>query len=305
MDADALIKAPFSMLSQPFIVQETDEFVVLFKPAFFHSVSLRSSDTDSLAAWYRLNCPDFADAFVQASRNDAVFQRMSETLKIRLFSEFGMVSRLDYQTSGLVAFAKRPEVLLRCIRQSSLNMAVSGAKQRLEEPATASLSTLSKEYLLLCAPGASGLRGSKPLKMPGFLPDENAEIEISSYFRSYGDKGHQVACIQPELLSAVPSGKKVRHDLYSTLLKILDKSCRLIDADVNTVEGILVKAVITRGFRHQIRAHCAWSGYPIIGDSEYGGKPASRLFLEAFALTIPFLDGRLQRIELYPESLLS
>jgi 23S rRNA pseudouridine1911/1915/1917 synthase len=31
---------------------------------------------------------------------------------------------------------------------------------------------------------------------------------------------------------------------------------------------------IRRGFRHQIRCHLAWLGFPITGDALYGGLPA-------------------------------
>ncbi len=52
----------------------------------------------------------------------------------------------------------------------------------------------------------------------------------------------------------------------------------------------LVRAVIHRGARHQIRAHLAGIGAPIAGDAEYGGPPVpglSRPFLHAAALSFP------------------
>lgn len=38
---------------------------------------------------------------------------------------------------------------------------------------------------------------------------------------------------------------------------------------------------IRTGVRHQIRAHLAAAGHPIIGDTMYGGRPAARLYLHA------------------------
>lgn len=41
------------------------------------------------------------------------------------------------------------------------------------------------------------------------------------------------------------------------------------------------------GRRHQVRAHAACLGYPIVGDAVYGGRPAARLALHAFRLELP------------------
>jgi 23S rRNA pseudouridine1911/1915/1917 synthase len=38
---------------------------------------------------------------------------------------------------------------------------------------------------------------------------------------------------------------------------------------------------IARGFRHQIRAHFAWLGLPLIGDRLYGGRESPLLRLVA------------------------
>lgn len=285
--------APFSEIGQPLVVQDTADFVFLYKPPFFHSVSLHSADEPSLAAWYRKNCPEWANVFQQACLDYSEKNRVSDTLKARLFSEFGMLSRLDYQTSGLVAFAKNPEGILRFLRMASRSALESGIASR--------FSFFSKEYLLVCTPGGNGVRGSKPLLIPGFPLGEQSEMQISGYFRSWGEKGHRVACIAPEFLSSVPNGKKPSRELYETQFKMLEKDGWDGYAGAKPESAILAKARITRGFRHQIRAHCAWTGHPILGDAEYGGQPARRLFLESFALTIPSEDGKPQRIELYPE----
>ena len=46
-----------------------------------------------------------------------------------------------------------------------------------------------------------------------------------------------------------------------------------------------VLCTITRGFRHQIRVHMAWAGYPLAGDTLYGGDEADVFGLEAVSLT--------------------
>ena len=48
-----------------------------------------------------------------------------------------------------------------------------------------------------------------------------------------------------------------------------------------------VEIEIETGVMHQIRAHLAEAGFPILGDSTYRGQAASRLFLHAWKLVIP------------------
>lgn len=52
-------------------------------------------------------------------------------------------------------------------------------------------------------------------------------------------------------------------------------------------------AVPRTGRTHQIRAHAAHSGCPIIGDPTYGGPAADRLYLHAWRLRLPWPGGAL------------
>ena len=47
----------------------------------------------------------------------------------------------------------------------------------------------------------------------------------------------------------------------------------------------LLELRLETGRQHQIRAHLAWLGHPVIGDSRYGTK-GSRMGLHALRLTI-------------------
>jgi hypothetical protein len=55
----------------------------------------------------------------------------------------------------------------------------------------------------------------------------------------------------------------------------------------------LYRAVIRRGKTHQIRRHAQESGVPVLGDDEYGGRPAPRLFLHCRMLQWPEIGGEL------------
>jgi tRNA pseudouridine32 synthase/23S rRNA pseudouridine746 synthase len=59
--------------------------------------------------------------------------------------------------------------------------------------------------------------------------------------------------------------------------------------------GVEVEPVTGR--THQVRAHLAWLGAPILGDEDYGGRPADRIYLHAWRLVLPW-PGPADRLEL-------
>jgi 23S rRNA-/tRNA-specific pseudouridylate synthase len=63
-----------------------------------------------------------------------------------------------------------------------------------------------------------------------------------------------------------------------------------------SVHRTLVEAVPRSGRMHQIRAHLAAIGCPVVGDRLYGGPPAPRLMLHAVVLEVPW-QGHALRIE--------
>jgi 23S rRNA pseudouridine1911/1915/1917 synthase len=66
-----------------------------------------------------------------------------------------------------------------------------------------------------------------------------------------------------------------------------------------TAVGTLLELTPRTGRMHQIRAHLASIGSPIVGDPWYGGVPAARLMLHASALELPWRGATL-RIEAPP-----
>lgn len=53
-------------------------------------------------------------------------------------------------------------------------------------------------------------------------------------------------------------------------------------------------AELVTGRKHQIRASLSKLGYPIYGDRRYGGKPAERVYLHCFSVTLKGLKGELE-----------
>ncbi|MBR6084963.1 MAG: RNA pseudouridine synthase [Spirochaetales bacterium] len=99
---------------------------------------------------------------------------------------------------------------------------------------------------------------------------DNEEFKIVSYFRSYGRGSKSVRPTEDIKRADTPV-------LYTTTaIKSGERfTCR-----------------ITRGFRHQIRAHLAWIGHPIQGDPLYGNEVnGGTLSLDCFEVRFPLPDG--------------
>lgn len=87
---------------------------------------------------------------------------------------------------------------------------------------------------------------------------------ITSYFRPFGEKRRSVRpCVNP--------GGKAGDTIYATTTR------------PESSNSILCS--LTKGYRHQIRSHLAWAGYPIIGDVRYGASESEEFGLEATSLT--------------------
>jgi 23S rRNA pseudouridine1911/1915/1917 synthase len=152
--------------------------------------------------------------------------------------EGGMVHRLDYETSGLVLAART---------QGALDFFLS-----LQEEGK-----FVKEYGALTS--GNGVH-SLP---PGFPPSPETPrfppFCIASYFRPYGPGRKAVRPVTvPEPGKAV-SGDRGRP--YET---------EVVDIKEPGKDRRCFTLRITRGFRHQIRCHLAWTGNPIEGDLLYG-----------------------------------
>ncbi|MCE1195725.1 RNA pseudouridine synthase [bacterium] len=264
---------PFEASADPFVAGESRRFVAVFKPAGMHSAPKAggvsaprgeepAAAEPSLLGWFLAQRPEHAAAFAEAG------------LGGRAAGEAGMLSRLDNETSGLILFARNPEIFAE-----ALAMQEAGR--------------LRKAYRLVAAPaqGQPGLPGSRPFRCAepraeGFFPPESGAgmdfLEIESFFRPYGEGRSRVACLADD---AAGSFRKERaSNMYSTALRRLGPP---LPGLLEGREGLFaLEAEIRSGFRHQIRAHLAWAGFPILGDGRYGGAPAPRLYLEAHRIEI-------------------
>ena len=120
---------------------------------------------------------------------------------------------------------------------------------------------IQKEYRAEICRGRSVDEGFEPY--PYIDPFEGSTM-ISSYFRSFGPGGKSVRPV-------VSNKRYMDGRIYTTI--------------VEPDGGDALRCTITRGFRHQIRSHLAWAGYPIRGDVQYGGNVSDDFGLEAVSIS--------------------
>jgi 23S rRNA pseudouridine1911/1915/1917 synthase len=230
----------------PVICQETEDFAVVFKPPRMHCAPLGSKENnnDTLLDWYAKSFPPIMD------------------LSGRKEGEGGLLHRLDFETQGLVLFAKN--------RQSLEDLLIQ-QKQ----------GTLIKEYSAVCQkrdPESDGFEVSPIRRL-------QPPLVIESYFRPYGPGRKQVRPVTEEKLKgrelAKDAGACYRTEITGFEKKQTDSPEELYHFTIR----------LRRGFRHQIRCHLAWIGFPVLNDPLYGKGDGSG-FLALRATGLFFADPK-------------
>jgi 23S rRNA pseudouridine1911/1915/1917 synthase len=233
---------------EPFLVDEQRDYLVVYKPPRMHSAPLKSSPAGEAG-------PSTGKAAgpnaVPATLTEWLARSHGEIMEARGRNpwEGGIVHRLDYETQGLVLFARN---------QRSLDAFMGQQEQGL----------FIKEY------GGIAARDKSPLELPGFPPPPELPtpgLILESGFRPFG-----------------PGRKAVRPmigdgggRLYSTVISGMEAR----------KEFTVFRLRLDRGFRHQLRCHLTWFGYPLLNDTLYGGPACPDLpFLALKAQGMAFYD---------------
>ena len=107
------------------------------------------------------------------------------------------------------------------------------------------------------------------------LQDEPVRVCVCSRFRHWGANGSQSRPVTD--LSGKAAIKKSSPVVYETLM-----SLRCASGE------ILADCSIARGFKHQVRCHLAWLGFPVAGDELYCPEASAGETLEFCATTLRF-----------------
>jgi 23S rRNA pseudouridine1911/1915/1917 synthase len=150
----------------------------------------------------------------------------------------GLIHRLDQDTRGL---------LLIALTQAAYDFFLE--EQR--------AGRFWKDYRALC----TGPTVILPLGFPpykGSSPVTGKPFVIQSRFRAFGPNG---AVVRPVREDGGPASLRKAGDRTYTTKVTLEQE-----------EGGRYRAecCVTEGFRHQVRCHLSWAGYPVLGDQLYG-----------------------------------
>jgi 23S rRNA pseudouridine1911/1915/1917 synthase len=256
-----------SLWTAPCVIDETDTYAVVYKPPLMFSAPLAAGPAGTLLGWFAGRCPSVLEAGGAHNR------------------EGGLLHRLDFQTEGLVLFAKTREAFISLRAQQAAG-------------------TFVKEYsALTCTPppDPAGNFPWAPVGLPGFPPPPLTGTDLSllslpasieSFFRPWGPGRKAVRPAQsPNRSSAFGKKRGIAGDRggpYRTELLAAAplRQEKLMSINIIREPGCpgprelprVLTLRIYRGFRHQIRCHLAWIGEPILNDVLYGGKrcPADR-----------------------------
>ena len=240
-----------TILSEP---SESQPFIVLSKPSGLPSAPISAEDEEN--------------AFSMAAK---LFPEVL-TVSGRKAIEHGLLHRLDTVTSGLLMIATNQAFYDYMLEEQKNGRFI-------------------KYYEAECIDFKNNpelLKGFPPLDLEarkGLLRGQ--AVTVASYFRNYGAGQKEVRPVSqdsnPAALKKV--GKQV---IYNTEIKLLEQLAtdgqkqkvfsdgqsisQLSENEELPTGTITFECKLTAGYRHQVRAHLAWLGFPIIGDQVYNYK---------------------------------
>ena len=241
-----------SDIFKPQILAVEKDFLVVYKPPCLHSAPLVNSPGETILHWCSALFPEVAD------------------VPGRKAGEGGLLHRLDYETQGLMLLTRNRQGMESLLRQQAEGK-------------------ILKEYNALTAKSDKKLPGFPVMcgkyNFGSYCGDETMQrsqncctdspIRIQSAFRAYGPGRKAVRPVSIDI-------NDNKGEPYTT--EILDCS------SVSETGLFSFRLRIWKGFRHQIRAHLAWLGFPILNDSLYGGKSYDTGLLALRAYSISFND---------------
>ena len=163
-------------------------------------------------------------------------------------------NRLDRNTTGLVLFGKNSTSL------RELNALIRDK------------SAISKFYLTILAGNLT-----EEIHLKGSLTKDESRNMVKVYDRKAADTKAAGSRISDSSADARNDGEK---DI-ETIARPLE----------NRVGYTLAEVQLITGRTHQIRAHMASAGYPVIGDTKYGKPSVNRKLSERFGLTTQLLHA--------------
>lgn len=190
-------------------------------------------------------------AFMQAAKLYPCLLEVSGKKAI----EHGLVHRIDTETEGLLLIATTQEsynAFINFQREGKFLKGYSAKCQKIEKP----------------------LEGFPPAEF--LLENKSDNIKkytVSSRFRPFSLKSAQVRPVTGN--SGKAAQKKCSEKIYTTEI--------ILDTD-----KFFAKCSIKEGYRHQVRSHLAWLGFPVRGDKLYNPLCSQNEEMQFFADCLKF-----------------
>ena len=262
--------------TEPCIVRETAHWAVVYKPPHLPTAPLRADERNTLVYWF-LHSPE-------VQKQSAEYGLRSREAQVRGKKEIeaGLLHRLDTDTRGLVLFARDQAVYdFLAARQEAGQMIKTYCafveSNRVPEMddgygfGATELSTLkerstAREQVVV----QEGIAAQLPLT-------------LESQFRNFGPGAKRVAPVFSGSRHYKKDGR-----LYTTVIEAADI--------LPSPPLIRVRCRLSRGYRHQVRAHLAAAGLPIVGDPLYAPQGAeaqpesAQVSLQLYAVSLAFPD---------------
>lgn len=257
--------------TEPCIVQETAQWAVVYKPPCMPTAPLTAGERDTLVYWFLHRHDDVQSGEPSGSRdmrNGAgasvlPFERaaaiQAAQVRGKKAIEAGLLHRLDTDTRGLVLFAKT---------QTCYDFLSTRQNE----------GVLIKRYYAFVAPRGCGAQKPDGVEFFNRLAAQ-LPYTIESQFRNFGPGARRVAPVFPGARQYKKDGRR-----YTTVLESVFEVSPPADAvscmgqrSYSEMPLLGICCCLSRGYRHQIRAHLASLGLPIAGDPLYGNAAARPL----------------------------
>lgn len=211
---------------------EDEQILIVEKPAAMHTAPLHPADQANLLSQVIAHYPEIAH--LPGLKN----------------IEPGLLHRLDYETSGLVLIARTETAFIRLSAQFKQNQVTKNYYAV----------SLFREGQLTGSPIGFSLadwhRLCQAWTAP-MVPAAPSIFKVESHFRPWGQGRKQVKVITEE--KEIQQAAEVTPASYTSEIHLLK----------HQADNFLSRVTLTKGFRHQVRAHLAYLGLPIAGDPLY------------------------------------
>lgn len=194
------------------------------------------------------------------------------------------VNRLDRNTTGLVIFGKTAEATRRLAAMFREKGTVQNDGSVQRAAGGGACDRIGKFYLTI----VSG-RLEDEMVIDGALEKDEATNTVNVYLQNSGRIEHAEASGREKSAGAKRSVTIVRPVAWSD--EHISPDARSMGSRKTRDIYTLVETELVTGRTHQIRAHLAAAGFPIIGDSKYGDSRVNKRVKEKYGLTTQLLHA--------------